>query len=304
MNHPATKNVLAILPRAAARAAQWRPLLLLVLVGWVPTALLAVPLWRVMAENLDGSVHAAQWAQRVDVVMFADLIARMDLGSSALAGAGIAAAGLLLLLMPFQHAVLVTAARSDERLGLGELLHAGLREYGPMLRMVLVSLIPLGVALGAASLAFKGLGKYAQHAIVESDVDHLAWAIDALAGLLLVFALAGVEAGRARFALDPRKRSAFKAWWRGFKLVFFNPLGALGIFLGISVPALVAAAALALARVEIGTASGPGFFAGWVLVQLLAAILVWAHFARLAGYFELTRAAQEAATAALRPRSL
>jgi hypothetical protein len=304
MNPPVTRKLRTILPRAALRAAQWRPLLLLVLIGWIPTALLAVPLWSALAENLDGSVHAAQWAQRLDVIMVADLLDRIGLGGSALAGAGIVAIAVLLLLMPFQHAVLVTAARTDERLGLGELLRAGLREYGPMLRMLLVSLIPLGVALGLAALALKGLSKYAEHAILASDVEHLGWAVYALAGLLLVFALAGIEAGRARFALDPRKRSAFLAWWRGFKLTFFNPLGGLGIFLGIAIPALIVVAALCLVRVEISTAGGLGFVAGWLIVQLVAAILVWAHFARIAAYFELTRAAHEAATAGLRPGSL
>ena len=301
MNHPVSRRVLTILPRAAGRAAQWRPLLLLVLTGWIPTALVAVPVWRVLADHLDNSVHAAQWAQHVDVVMIAELAGRFALNGSALAGAGAAAGLAMLLLIPFQNAVLVTAARTDERLRLGDLLRAGLREYGPMLRMLLVALVPLGVALGLCVLAFKGVGKYAEHAVLASDVDHLSWAVDALAGVLLVFALAGVEAGRARFAYDPRKRSAFKAWWRGFKLVLFNPLGSFGVFLGITVPALLVVAVLALVRLEMATAGGMGFLAGWILVQLLAAVLVWAHFARLAAYFELTRAAQEAATARLRP---
>ena len=304
MNQAVTRRLTAILPRAAARATQWRPLLLMVLAGWIPAALLAIPIWRLMSEYLDASVHAAQWAQHLDMVMFVDFMARLEPAGSALAGAGICAALALLLLMPFQHAVLVTVARSDERLRLGELLHAGLREYFPMLRMLLVALIPLGIALGASALAFKGLGRHAQHAIVESDVDQLSWVIDVLAGLLVIFALAGIEAGRARFAIDPRRRSAFKAWWRGFKLVFFDPLRGLGVFMGIAVPALIVIAALALARVEISTAGGAGFLAGWLLVQALAAVLAWAHLARLAAYFELTRAADEAATAPLRPRSL
>ena len=304
MSQAVTRRLRTLLPRAASRAAQWRPLLLLVVLGWIPTALLAVPLWRVMAENLDGSVHAAQWARQVDVVMLADLMGRIHRGSSALSGAAIAAATVFALLMPFQHAVLVTAARTDERLRMGELLHAGLREYGPMLRMLFVSLIPLGLALAVALLAFKGVGKFSEHAIVESDVDSLSWTADLLAGGLLVLALAGIEAGRARLAIDPRRRSAFMAWWRGFKLVLFNPLPGLGIFLGISIPALIAVAALSLVRVQIDTASGPGLIAGWLVVQLLAATLIWAHFARLAAYFELTRAAQHDATAGLRPRSL
>jgi len=303
MNPADPRRLAVVLPRAAARAAQWRPLLLMVLAGWIPTALLAVPLWRLMAENLDASVPAAQWAQHLDVAMFADFLARIKPAGGALAGAGLSAALALLLLMPFQHAVLVTCARTDQRLGLGELLHAGLREYGPMLRMLFVSLIPLGLALGAAALAFKGLGRFARHAIVEADVDHLAWTIDAVAAVLLVFALASIEAGRARFAVDPRRRSALRAWWRGFKLVLLDPLRGLGVFLGIAVPALIVVLVLAVVRAEIATASAAGFAAGWLIVQALAAVMSWAHLARLSAYFELTRAADEAA-GALRPRSV
>jgi hypothetical protein len=301
MNHPASMKIPAMLRHGAARAAQWRPIVLLVLVGWIPTAILAVPLWRILAEQLDASVHAAQWAQRFDVLVVADLIAKFGASGSALAGSGIAAAVLFLLLLPFQHALLVSAARTDERLGLGSLLHAGLREYGPMLRMLLVSIIPLGVALGLTALAFKGVSKYGERAILVSDVENLSWAADVLAGLLIIFALAGVEAGRARFAYDPRKRSAFKAWWRGVKLVFFHPLRAFGIFLGISVPALLVLAALALLRIELPGGSGAVAFGGWVVVQLIAAVFIWANFARLSAYFEWTRAVQEAAATPTRP---
>jgi hypothetical protein len=293
MNHPASKSVWTSLKRGAGRATQWRPLLLLVLISWVPTALLAVPIWRVLAEQLDNSVHVAQWAQHLDLVMFTDVLGRLEFDGNALIGSAIAAGLVVLILLPFQNAMLVSAARTDERLRLGALLHAGLREYGPMLRMLLVSLIPLAIALGLSALAFKGLRKYSEHAILASDVDHLSWLVRVLAGLLLAFALAGVEAGRARFAYDPRKRSAFKAWWRGFKLVLFYPLRSFGIFLGITLAALCVAAALLLLRVQLPTGSMLGVFAGWGLVQVLAAILIWAHFARISAYYELTRAVQE-----------
>jgi hypothetical protein len=301
MNHPASMKIPVILRHAAVRATQWRPLLLLVLLAWIPTAIAALPVWRILAEQLDGSAHAAQWAQRFHALVFFDLMSRFGLSGSALAGSGIAAAVAFLLLLPFQHALLVSATRTDEHLGLGELLHAGLREYGPMLRMLLVSLIPLGIALGITAVVFKGVSRYGEHAILATDVEHLSWLADIVAGLLIVFALAGIEAGRARFAYDPRKRSAFKAWWRGFKLVFFHPLRGFAIFLGFSVPALIVLAALALVRVELpggGTGAAVG---GWVLVQLMAAVFIWAHFARLSGYFEWTRAAQEAAALPHRP---
>jgi hypothetical protein len=301
MNHPASTNLWTILKRGAGRAVQWRPLLLLVLISWVPTALLAVPIWRVIAEQLDNSVHAAQWAQHMDVVMIADVLNGLGLNGNALIGSAFAAGLAVLILLPFQNALLVSAARTDERLRLGALLHAGLREYGPMLRLLLVSLIPLGIAGVLSALAFKGLHKYSEHAILASDVDHISWLVQVVAGLLLIFALAGVEAGRARFAYDPRKRSAFKAWWRGFKLVLFYPLRSFGIFLGITLVALFVAAALSFLRAELPTASILGVLAGWGIVQVLAAVLIWAHFARISAYYELTRAVQELSATPARP---
>ena len=301
MNHPASLRIAVILRHAAARATQWRPLLLLVVLGWIPTAIVALPLWRILADQLDASVQAAQWAQRLHLLVLADLGTRLGLNGGSLGGAAIAAVLVFLLLLPFQQALLVSAARTDERLSLGGLLHAGLREYGPMLRLLIVSLLPLGIALGLTAVAFKGVSRFAEHAIVSADVDHASWAADALGALLIIFALAGIEAGRARFAYDPRKRSAVKAWWRGFKLVLRHPLRGLAIFLGISLPALVVLAALALVRVEIPGGSGGAALGGWLIVQVIAAVFAWANFARLAAYFEWTRAAQEMATQSLRP---
>ena len=54
---------------------------------------------------------------------------------------------LMLLLSPWLAGAAVTASRTPERLGFGELVRGGIAEYGPMLRMLLWSVIPLGVAL-------------------------------------------------------------------------------------------------------------------------------------------------------------
>jgi hypothetical protein len=279
-----------ILHRAMRSALQWRLLLLWILVVSIPTALLALPVVASMAAQLDYSVHASQWAQAVNVVMFIDLMQKLSEGAGAFGGAGIAAVIALLAAMPFLTAMFAGASRSDHPLRLGQLLHAGLADYGPMLRVLLVALVPLGIALGLGGLLMKGVHKYAERAILESDVDRVKWAAHAIAALLLVYAHAGVTAGRAWLAFDPHRRSAIKAWWRGAKLVFFHPLPSLGLYLAITLLAGLVLALLSLLRVELPTGNVWGFVGGILVVQAITAVIAWMHYARLFALLGLTRA--------------
>jgi hypothetical protein len=279
-----------ILRQAMRSALQWRLLLLWILAGAIPTALLALPVSGVMAKELIHSVHANEWASAVNVVMLSDLMSTLARAGSALPGSGIAAVIALLAAIPFLNAMFAGASRSDQPLSLGQLLHAGLADYGPMLRLMLMALVPLAIALGLGALLMKGAHKYAERAIQETDVQTVQWAAQAVAALLFVYAHAGVTAGRAWLAFDPNRRSAVKAWWRGAKLVFFHPLRSLGLYLGITLLAALALAILSLVRVELGTGSVLGFLIGFLIVQAIAAVIAWMHYARLYALLGLTRA--------------
>jgi hypothetical protein len=277
--------------RSAMRSAlQWRLLLLWILVGAIPTALLALPVSTFIATQLDDSVHAAEWASATNVVMFVDLMEQWQKGAGAFAGTGIAAAIALLAGIPFLNAMFVGASRSDQPLPLGALLHAGLAEYGPMLRLMFVSLIPLGIALGLGALAMKGVHKYVEQVILQSDAQTAMRAGQALAALLFVYAHAGVTAGRAWLAFDSSRRSALRAWWRGAKLVFFHPLRSLGLYLAITLLAALVLALLSLLRVELPTGSVWGFLVGFLVVQAIGAVIAWMHYGRLFALLGLTRA--------------
>jgi len=279
-----------ILRQAVRSALQWRLLLLWIVVGAIPTALLALPLTAFLATQLDYSVHAAEWASSVNIVMLADLMAQLKNAAGAFRGIAIAAVIALLAGIPFLNAMFVGASRSDQALPLGALLVAGLADYGPMLRLMLVSLLPLGIALGLGALVMKGVHRYADRAILESDADTATRAAEALAALLFVYAHAGVTAGRAWLAFDPNRRSAFKAWWRGAKLVFFHPLRSLGLYLTITLLAGLVLALLTLLRVELPTGTMWGFLVGFMVVQAIAAVTAWMHYARLFALLGLTRA--------------
>jgi hypothetical protein len=282
-----------MLGHAVRTALQWRVLLLWILVSWLPTALLALPIWRSFAGKLNHSLHSAEWAQHANLVMIHDLIGQtLRFNAAALAGSGIAAAVVLLALIPLLNGMLVTASRAAQPLGFGALLHGSLREYGRMLRLMLWALIPLGIGAGLGALSLYGVRKYAEGAILETQVLTLTrWAY-ALTAVLCAVALATVDAGRARLAFDPERRSAIKAWWRGLRLTIAQPLRVLGLFFCITLIAALATGVLALLRVELNGAHLPGFLAGLLAVQIIVAVTGWMHFARLLAMLAVTKAVQ------------
>jgi hypothetical protein len=274
---------------AMRAAAQWRLLLLWILFVSIPTVILVLPLWRIVADQLDSSVHAAEWTRQLNFVALADLGERFKGASGALAGSDVSASLVLFGLMPLLNGLFIVASRAATTAKVGELIRGGLGEYGRMLRMMFMAIVPQGIALGLGFAAFKGVQRYGEHAILESSVTHLKWAAFAVSGLLFVYANASVDAGRAFLALHPAKRSVMKAWWRGVKLVLAHPQRSLGPYLVITLAAALALGAAAWLRVELPAASVPGVVLGWLTTQLIVAITAWMHFARLFALVEAAR---------------
>ena len=106
-------------------------------------------------------------------------------------GANVRTAGLLLLLAsPLLTGATIAAARSRSALGFGDLLRGGISEYGPLLRMLLWSVIPLGIAIAIMAMGFGVNEKLHEHAILASDVDtgrNIAIGIGALLLICLLY---------------------------------------------------------------------------------------------------------------------
>lgn len=287
---PGRRRATAILRQVFSIGAQWRALALWLLIGWIPTALLALPLWRVVAAQLDYSAQSALWAQHFDALMFVDLVDQLALQQDALAGAALLSGLVMLLLLPFIHAFLVTAAAAEVPLPWSELLQVGWRNYGPMLRLQLVALIPLGLAVGLCASGAFWVRKATAHAIVATAVEPWSWLVYGLGGVVFLLAHAMVDAGRAHFGLDPHRRSAVKASWRGLRLVLGHPLASLGRYFAITLVALLVLALLALARLNASSASWSGFTLAWLLVQGMALTIGWMHFCRVRALLLLARA--------------
>ncbi|MBW3500487.1 hypothetical protein [Janthinobacterium sp. NKUCC08_JDC] len=272
---------LALTTRASRAALQWRLLLLWAGLLLIPAIVAVIPIWRTLSASLDQAVHAAALAQQLDLMTLADLAANASRNGAAISQAAIAGIVLTLLLSPLLSGLVVTAARAPAPLGFGALLTGAFSAYGRMLRMLLWSIVPLGLALAIGAGALKLADKHAATAILEADADlarHLALLF---AGVLFLLACATLDAGRAALAVDRRRTSAVKAWWRGLGMLRRRPLASLAIYLAITVLGLALYALLGVARLNL---AGPGplaIVAGLLATQLAALVLAWMRSARL-----------------------
>src|SRR5205085_11574257 len=99
--------------------------------------------------------------------------------------------------------------------------------YGRMLRMLLVAILPLGIAAALSGAAFRFAARSAETAILETDAVHASHVALAVSAVLLLLAHATVDSGRALLGNDRRRRSAWLAWWHGCKLLVRRPLAML-----------------------------------------------------------------------------
>ena len=282
-------NGLTLTTRASRAALQWRLLLLWAGLLLIPAILAVIPLWRTLSASLDQAVHAAALAHKLDLMTLADLVANTGRNGAAISQAAITGIVLALLLSPLLSGLVVTAARAPAPLGFGPLLTGAFSEYGRMLRMLLWSIVPLGVALAIGAGALKLADKQAAKAILEADADlarHLALL---LTGVLFLLACATLDAGRAALAVDRRRTSAVKAWWRGLGMLRRRPLASLAIYLVITLLGLVLYALLGVARLNLAAPGPLAIVAGFLVTQLAALVLAWMRSARLFALIDVKR---------------
>jgi hypothetical protein len=278
----------------ASRAAlQWRLLLWWAVLLLLPTIAAALPVWQMLAANLDHSVYAAQLASKLDMLAIADLItSAKERFGPAVGGGGIVALALTLLLSPLLAGMTIHAARATKRPGFMDLLAGGAHEYARMFRMLLWSVVPLAIAGIVAGIAFRMAGKSLETAILESEANHAMHIAMVVAGLAFALMHATIDAGRALLANERRRRSAIVAWWGGVKLLVRRPFSLLGVYVAITGAGLLLAGLLALARLQVPALGAGGTIGAVVLTQLAVLVLGWMRSARLFALMALTRARQ------------
>jgi hypothetical protein len=257
----------------------------------LPTLAASLPVWQMLGANLDHSPHAAELAQRLDMLAIADLMTNArERFVPAIGGGGMVAVALTLLLSPLLAGMTIHAARAPKRPGFIDLLAGGAHEYARMFRMLVWSIVPLAIAAILAGIAFKMAGKTAESAVLESDASHASHI--AMFVALAVFALmhATIDAGRALLANERRRRSAIVAWWGGVKLMVRRPFSLLGVYVVVTGIGLALAALLALARLHVPALGAGGTAGAFLLTQLAVLVLGWMRSARLFAMMALVRA--------------
>ena len=279
----------AAVPRAARAALQWRMLLLWVLLMLIPTAIVAVPLWQTLSDNLDYSVHAAALAQQLDMTAIADLLGAHGKSSSAFTNSAVMALIVTLLLSPLLSGMAVTAARAAQTPGFRGLAGGAISEYPRMLRMLVWAVVPLGIAAALGGAALEAAEKAAGAAITASDAAPGGWLAAGVMVLLFAVAHATLDAGRAALAIERRRTSAVKAWWSGCKILAKRPLATLGVYLSITAFGLALAALLAVARLNVPGGGMAAFIGALLLTQAIVALLGWMRSARLFALIDVKR---------------
>jgi hypothetical protein len=234
-------------------------------------------------------VHAPALARALDLVAIADLGTDMDRNGKTLTAIGGAAVVLTLLLSPLLTGAVVVAARTPHRLPVRDLLAGAAAQYPRMLRM----LVWAAVLLGATGLLARRLGDAANahmdKAITYADAQPWQVAATVAAALLLLLANLTLDTGRAALAIDLRRTSAVKAWWRGLALLRRQPGGVLLAWAVPTAGGLLLAALLAWGRLHVPAIGIGGTLGAVLLAQLIVLVLAWMRMTRLFALVALAR---------------
>src|SRR5690606_18358164 len=131
----------------------------------------ALPVWNWLGGLLDHSLLGAAVGSGKAPALLIEVLMARDAPLALLSGGIRFATLLMLLLAPLLAGATIAAARSRATLGFGDLLRGGIGEYGPMLRMLIWSVIPLGIAILAAVMIM-GVNETANaQAILASELD-------------------------------------------------------------------------------------------------------------------------------------
>lgn len=264
-------------------ATQWRLWLLWIGLTGLCALIGALPVRDWLGGMLDHSLLGdAVGSGKAPALMLEALMSR-DAPLGVLMGGIRFATILMLLLAPLLAGATIAAARSRASLGFGDLLRGGISEYGPMLRMLIWSVIPLGIAVLAA-VGIMGANEAAhENAVLASELETGRTIALVVGGVLWVLAHASLEAGRGWLAADGRLRSAIKAWWHGLKLLLRRPFAVLTVYLVTTVVGLLLAVLMIGLRQQFDANTGIGFVLAMLAGFGITAALAWSRIARLFG---------------------
>lgn len=281
-----TRNALS---HALRGALQWRLWLLWIAVTGICALVGAMPFWNWLGDVLDHSLLAGVVGSGKAPALMVEALMSRDAPLGLLAGGIQFATIMMLLLSPLLAGATLVAARSRETLGFGDLLRGGISEYGPLLRMLIWSVIPLGIAVAAMMGIMGANDSMHEHAVLASELDTGRRIALIVGGILWVLAHASLEAGRGWLAADARLRSALKAWWRGLKLLLRRPFAVLSVYLVTTIAGLLLAVLMIDIRQHFDANTGMGFVLAILAGFGITVALAWSRIARLFGMQSLAQ---------------
>lgn len=280
MNNHSKRSAVAALGQGALGGLQWRLLLLWVLISLLPTLVVALPLWRTLDALMGYSVHAEAWAKHFDGLMFGDVYTALGRDNPWIGMAFVAGVILTLAISPFLTGMAVAGGRAGRALSFGGLLQGGATEYGRMLRLLLLTIVPYGLFGLVAKAASSFADDKVDVALLPATADMYSYGALAIALLFFVIAQAVVESARAQFVADIVLRSAFRALGRGFMQFVRRPFASLLVYLVITLVGTGLAVLIAAWRGHT-VATGSGLIVAFLIVQLGVIVLGWMRTARL-----------------------
>ncbi|SDF22491.1 hypothetical protein [Dyella sp. 333MFSha] len=270
---------------------QWRLMLLWVFITLLPTLVVALPLWRVLDGLLGHSVHAEEWARHFNGLFLGDVSSALQ-ASPWIGSAFVAGAVLTLAISPFLSGMAVAGGRANRALSFGGLLQGGATEYGRMLRLLPLSLIPYGLVVLAAKGVSSLVDDKVDAALLPSTADMYQHGSLVVIALCFVVAQAIVESARAQFIADITLRSAWRAFGRGVVQVVRRPVASLFAYVVITAVGLGLTVLIASWRGH-SVAVGGEWFAAFLIVQLGVAVVAWMRTARLLALAGLASSTQQ-----------
>lgn len=270
--------------RASGRC--WRLLLAWWVLVLLPSLLMGWSTWRAAtapwADRLMASSVSLQW----NVPVLVETLAGVG-GPRVYAPLGLAAVLVLLVLSPWFTGMLCVSFRHPGVPRWSDLMWGGLREAPRMARMLVWCLALMALILSAAKQWPPRWWMNETISGQPSDVAPTVWGARGLILALLLLVHLAAEAGRAHFVVQPRRRSAVMAWFRGLKDVMRRPLRVLALYLG-----LLAAGVVLWSFFHAVQRTTSAITLTWVVGQLALLALVWSRVARLRAMVELARVAR------------
>jgi hypothetical protein len=277
---------------AFARGAQWRYLLVYVVGTLIPALVLCAPAHGFLEALFDHSTRENELVPALDSAAFIEVIKQLTApeGPDLHGATHTMILTALFLVGPALAGAAAVVADRDTPLRIRELLGAAGAYYPRMLRMVFVSIVPLGIAIGLSMAILHVAGRSEAHDVLETSATRTSLIAGIGVAVLVWLALSTVEVGRAVLVAEPERRSAFLAWWRGVRFFARRFPRVLGLCAVTTLVALAVAFALTALRLRLNV-TGPALIGVEFLVaQGAIAVLGWGRSSRLAGLVDLLRA--------------